>query len=58
MNLEGFHGNQCFISTEFKVIGFSVEGVVANVCGPHNVGEKRIFIITIQKIHVETKGRH
>ena len=58
VNLEGFHGNQCFISVVFKVIGFSVEGVVKKNYGPHNAGEKLSFINTLRKIHEENQGRH
>ena len=58
VKLEGFHGNKCFISAEFKVISFSIEGVVTNVYGPHNAGEKKSFINSLEKIHEERKGRH
>ena len=57
MYLSGFNGNECFISMEFKVIGFSVEGVVTNVYGFHNAGGKRSFIITLRRIHEENEGR-
>ena len=50
VSLRGFQGNQCFISTDFKVIGFSVEGVVTNVYEPHNAREKRDFIKSLRKI--------
>ena len=58
VNFEGIHGNQCFISTDFKVIGFSLEGVLTNVYRHHNTGEKMSFITVLQKIHEETERRH
>ena len=58
VSLGGFQGNQCFISTDFKVIGFSVEGVVTNVYGPHNVGENRDFIKSLRKIQERLGSKH
>ena len=49
-SLGAFQGNRCSLSTEFKVVGFSVEGTIMNVYGPHNAREKREFIKYLQKL--------
>ena len=36
VTLDGFRGSNCFLSADFKVIGFLVEGVLSNVYGPHS----------------------
>ena len=49
VSLGGFHGNKCLLSATFKVVWFSVEGMITNVYGPHNDGEKTEFIKSLRK---------
>ena len=58
VHLSGFNGNQCFISAEFKVIGFSVSRVLTNVHWPHNSHEKLNFINTLINKNEWAEGRH
>ena len=54
VHLSSFNGNKCFISIEFKVIGFSLSGVITNFFGPHNSREKLNFFKTLKNIHERT----
>ena len=55
--LSSFNGNRRFISAEFRIIGFSVSGVLTNVYGPQNPCDKIDFINTLRSINDWIEGR-
>ena len=58
VNLGEFHGRRFLLSTEFKVVGFPVEGMIMNVFGPHNTSKRRDFIKSLQKVQEQALGSH
>ena len=50
VSLGGFQGTQYPLSTEFKVVGFPILGIVMNVYGPHHAGENREFLHSLRII--------
>ena len=58
VSLGGFHGNICLLSATFKVVWFSVGGMITNVYGPHNDGDKRDFIKSLWKSQERIPNDH
>ena len=42
--LTNFQGTRNSLSTNFKVVGFPISGLVTNVYGPQKAGDKRSFL--------------
>ena len=44
VHLSGFKGTHNSLTTNFRVVGFPIYGIVTNVYGPQKVGDKRGFL--------------
>ena len=44
VNLSGFQGTRYSLTTDFRVVGFPIKGMLTNVYGPQREGDKRDFL--------------
>ena len=56
--LGGLHGRISLLLADFKVVGFSIKGIITNFYGTHNPSERRDFIKYLWKAREQAPSSH
>ena len=58
VNLSGFQGTQNLLTTNFRVVGFPITGMLMNVYGPQSVKDKWDFLGSLRHMRERFPNAH